>query len=443
LVGGRRDGAFVELAAVQAVSVSPVTAAAREDPGRPRRWRAEAAIWTAAMAVLVTLTVVGGGHTSYLALDIAVGVASVLLVPFLARWPVPTALLLSLLAVVSPAATPPATMAALIVSRWQRLSLALAVAGTGVAAHLIRGAWRPVSTLPYLWWTVLILVAYAALVGWGTLLRANRALISSLRDRAERAEADQSRRVAEARAAERAMIAREMHDVLAHRLSLLATYAGALAYRPDAPPAQLSRAAEVIRSGVHESLDELREVIGVLRDDTLPDLAAGRAPLPGLARLPELVEESRAAGMSVTAGGPAWPAGGAPPPMPDALGRTVYRVVQEGLTNARKHAPAMPVQVTLDGRAGAVLEVAVVNQLSPALPPEALGAAGRVPGTGTGLIGLTERLELAGGRLSFGARDGEFRLRAWLPWPPAADETTTQASATEISATEATATEAG
>ena len=87
--------------------------------------------------------------------------------------------------------------------------------------------------------------------------------------------------MAEARAGERARIAREMHDVLAHRLSLLATYAGALAYRPDAPPEQLSRAAEVIRSGAHQALDELREVIGVLRaDDTWPTRrrAGGRCP---------------------------------------------------------------------------------------------------------------------------------------------------------------------
>ena len=395
------------------------------------------------MAALVTATVVGGSHSSYLALDIAVGVVSVLLVPFLARWPVQTALLLSVLSAVSPAATPPATMATLIVARWQRLSLALAVAGTGIAAHLIRETWRPLNGLPYFWWTILILVTYAALVGWGTLIRANRALISSLRERAERAEADQSRRVAEARAAERVLIAREMHDVLAHRLSLLATYAGALAYRPDAPPAQLSRAAEVIRSGVHESLDELREVIGVLRDDTLPDLAAGRAPLAGLARLPELVEESRAAGMSVTTGGLAWPTGGLAEGLPDALGRTVYRVVQEGLTNARKHAPGKPVQVTLGGGPGPGLEVAVINQLIAAHPPEAGRAVGRLPGTGTGLIGLTERLELAGGRLSYGAQDGEFRLRAWLPWPQAAADSTTQDSTTEGSTVEPSATEAG
>jgi signal transduction histidine kinase len=123
--------------------------------------------------------------------------------------------------------------------------------------------------------------------------------------------------------------------------------------------------------------------------------------------------------------------------LPDALGRTVYRVVQEGLTNARKHAPGKPVQVTLEGGPGTGLAVAVVNQLTLRQPPEASRAAGRLPGTGTGLIGLTERLALAGGRLSCGAQDGEFRLRAWLPWPQAAADSTTQDSAAEASATEA------
>jgi len=379
------------------------------------------------MAVLVGATVWGGSPTSYLGLDIAVGAVSVALVPLLARWPVPVAVLLSVLCAVSPAATPPATMAALIVARWQRLGVAVSVAGTGIAAHLIRGAWRPVSGLPYGWWVVLVLVAYAALVGWGTLIRANQALISSLRERAERAEADQARRVAEARAAERARIAREMHDVLAHRLSLLATYSGALAYRPDAPPEQLSRAADVVRSGVHQALDELREVIGVLRDDseTAPDLTAGGSPLPGLADLPELVEESRAAGTRVSVTGGAWPADGEPAGLPDAAGRTVYRVVQEGLTNARKHAPGEPVQVMVDGGPGAGLDVSVVNRLSSV--PRAVVS---VPGAGTGLIGLTERLELAGGALEWRCSDGEFRLHAWLPWPEAADGTEPGATVT-------------
>ena len=364
------------------------------------------------MAVLVGVTIAGSGTGTYLALDIAVGAASLVLVPLLARWPVQAAVLLSLLAALSPAATPPATMAALIVARWQRLGVALAVAGTGIAAHLIRGAWRPVSGLPYFWWAILVFVGYAALVGWGTLIRANRALISSLRERAERAEADQARRVSEARTAERARMAREMHDVLAHRLSLLATYAGALAYRPDAPPDQVSRAAEVVRSGVHQALDELREVIGVLRDDSLPDLAAASRPLPGIADLPELIGESRAAGMRIETGGAAWSAAG----LPDVAGRTAYRVVQEGLTNARKHAPGEPVTVTLGGGPGAGLDVSVVNPAGPA----PAGLAFQVPGSGTGLIGLTERLELAGGTLDWRNSGGEFRLRAWLPWPEAA-----------------------
>ena len=360
------------------------------------------------MAVLVGLTIASGGTGQHLALDIAVGVVSLALVPLLARWPVPAALVLSVLAAVSPAATPPATLAVLLVACWRRSAVAVAVAGTGIAAHLIRGAWEPISGLPYGWYAVLVCVAYAALVGWGTLIRSHHALIFSLRDRAERAEADQARRVAEARAAERARIAREMHDVLAHRLSLLATYAGALAYRPDAPPEQLSSAAEVVRSSVHQALDELREVIGVLRDDSLPDLATDRSPLPGIADLPELIGESRAAGMRVEAGGQAWSA----TEVPDAAGRTVYRVVQEGLTNARKHAPGQPVSVTLAGGPGAGLNVSVVN-------PAGTAAAGLalVPGTGTGLIGLTERLELAGGRLEWRNTGGEFQLRAWLPWP--------------------------
>ena len=254
------------------------------------------------MAVLVAASVaghVGNESASYLALDIAVGVVSVALVPLLARWLVPVALLLSVLAVLSPAATPPATLAVLLVARWRPLGVAAAVAAAGVAAHLIQVAWRPVGGLPYVWWAVLVVVAYAALVGWGTLLRANRELIASLRERAEHAEADQARRVAEARAGERARIAREMHDVLAHRLSLLATYAGALSYRPDAPPEQLSRAAEVIRSGTHQALDELREVIGVLRADDTGDPTAGGRPLPGLADLPRLFAECREAGMRV------------------------------------------------------------------------------------------------------------------------------------------------
>jgi signal transduction histidine kinase len=414
--------------------------AAGNAAGRRRRARAESAAWTCTMAVLVGLTLEGSGGGSNVAVDIPAAAASLALIAFLRRWTVPAAVLLCVLAAVSPVATPPATLAALVVARWRPTRVALAVAGLGIGAHLIRGAWRPVAGLPYGWWAVLVCVAYAGLVGWGMLLRANQAVISSLRERAERAEADQARRVAEARAAERTRIAREMHDVLAHRLSLLATYAGALAYRPDAPPEQMSRAAEVIRAGAHQALDELREVIGVLRDDELrdsadglaDDLTGGMRPLPGVADLPRLIEESRAAGMRIEAGGGAWPgdevpagdpaagdpaAGGpgaesASAPvscLPDAAGRTVYRVIQEGLTNVRKHAPGATASITLNGGPGAGLDVTVANRLA--------SAGSAMPGSGTGLIGLSERLELAGGKLESGARGGEFLLHAWLPWP--------------------------
>jgi signal transduction histidine kinase len=198
-----------------------------------------------------------------------------------------------------------------------------------------------------------------------------------------------------------------MHDVLAHRLSLLATYAGAIEYRPDAPPEQVARAAGVVRAGAHQALDELREVITVLREDDGDGDGAER-PQPGLADLPRLVEESRDAGARIQLDDRV----ADPAALPGAAGRTAYRVVQEGLTNARKHAPGEPVQVVIDGRPGGGLLIEIRN-------PVVNGHAARpvIGGSGTGLIGLTERVRLAGGELDHQAADGEFRLSARLPWP--------------------------
>jgi signal transduction histidine kinase len=207
---------------------------------------------------------------------------------------------------------------------------------------------------------------------------------------------------AEARALERTRIAREMHDVLAHRLSLLATYAGALEYRPDSSPEKLAQAAGVIRTGVHQALDELREVINVLRDE---EVYEGR-PQPTFLDLQALVEESREAGTTIAYDGQVADATTLPP----ATGRTAYRVVQEGLTNARKHAAGLPVKLTVTGQPGEGLRIELTN-------PGSNGAS-LTPGSGTGLVGLTERVELAGGTLDHGRRpDGGFRLEASLPWP--------------------------
>jgi len=361
---------------------------------------------TTGIGALTAATILGQAtsHESsgLLILDIAVGLVAVALVPVMLRWPVPGALALAALAALSPAATPAATLGTLYVAQRRPLAIAVAAGGADVVAHLIRGLWRPNGSLPYGWWAVLVIAAGAALVGWGQGARARQALLASLRERARRAEAEQASRVAEARVAERARIAREMHDVLAHRLSLLATYAGALEYRPDAPPEQLARAAGVVRAGVHQALDELREVITVLRDDDVD----GKHPLPGVADLDGLIAETRDAGTAVDVTRRVTQ----PEDLPGGLGRTAYRVVQEGLTNARKHAPGQPVRVLLAGKPGGRLVVELANPVGPADPV--------INGSGTGLIGLTERVRLAGGEIDHTiSADGEFVLRAWLPWP--------------------------
>jgi signal transduction histidine kinase len=369
--------------------------------------RLPGAAWLAgALGVLVVLTVFSryeaGGP---LWLDVAVGVAAVALVPVLLRRPVPGAVALAALAVLSPAATPPATFATLFAAQRRPLPVAIGVGLVGVAAHAAQGVLRPTPGLEFFWWLVLVAVAHVALVAWGALTRARRALVASLRERARRAEAEQAQRVAAARTHERTLIAREMHDVLAHRLSLVAASAGALEYRPDASPEQVAKAAGVVRAGVHQALDELREVIGVLRADGSDPAEDGPQPL--LADLPALLGETAAAGSEVHFDDRV----AASTAVPETTGRTAYRIVQEGLTNARKHAPGEPVRVLLDGGPGDGLLIDIRNPL-PDRPPTA------PPGSGTGLIGLAERAQLAGGRLGHEiTADGGYRLHAALPWP--------------------------
>jgi signal transduction histidine kinase len=241
-------------------------------------------------------------------------------------------------------------------------------------------------------------------VGWGLFVRVRRDLIDQLHERAARLEEEGRLRADQARAAERERIAREMHDVLAHRISLLSLHAGALEYRPDAPAAEIEATAGVVRESAAAALEELRDVIGVLREGTESE---ARAPQPTLADLPALIEESRAAGMRIED----------ELELPDedqvpaATGRTAYRIVQEGLTNARKHAPGTLVGVRVTaGEEAIAIEVRNRAPLSP-LPAPAL------PGAGSGLIGLGERVDLAGGELRHEfAADGDFVLAVALPW---------------------------
>jgi signal transduction histidine kinase len=256
-------------------------------------------------------------------------------------------------------------------------------------------------------WSGLVvgLLLTAIVIVSGLFTRAQRDLVVSLHERAARLEAERRLHEEEARAAERRRIAREMHDVLAHRISLLSLHAGALEFRPDAPPEEIAAAAGVVRGAAHAALQELRDVIGVLRDDDLAETV--EPPQPTLCDVPALVEESRAADVRVELAIDVPDAEA----LPSAVGRTVYRIVQEGLTNARKHAPGAAAAVRIAREADA-LEVSVVTR-----PPVAVGAVAEPPpGAGTGLIGLGERVALAGGTLRHGVdAAGDFVLAATLP----------------------------
>ncbi len=277
------------------------------------------------------------------------------------------------------------------------------VAGAQLVLAPLYFWWRPDPDLPYAAAVVLVLVLTGATVGWGMFVRSKRQLMLSLRDRARRAETEARLRAEQAQRLAREAIAREMHDVLAHRLTLLSVHAGALEFRPDAPRDEIARAAGVIRESAHEALQDLREIIGVLRAGDSED--AGR-PQPTLAALDALVAESLQAGMKVTLEQRVTDAGS----VPASVGRTAYRIVQEGLTNARKHAPGTEVTVSVAGGPGEDLTVRVHNP-----PPE--GDVPPVPGAGQGLIGLTERATLAGGSLEHGRTpEGGFEVRARLPW---------------------------
>ncbi|MFG1925510.1 sensor histidine kinase [Cryptosporangium sp. NPDC048952] len=313
------------------------------------------------------------------------------------RWALPIAIGLVPLMVVSTFSMGPAAVALAVVARHRRWPATLVA--VGVHLTLLLGAFTLVAAghPEYPVAVVAVLAIDAALVASGKLVRSQRLLLESWQARAREAEEGQRLRVEEARHAERERIAREMHDVLAHRISLLAVHAGALQVRKSAPEDE-RRAAGVIRESAYAALEDLREVIGMLRSD---DSDADR-PQPTLADVPSLVEQSREAGTAVTLEHPELAAAA------DGAGRHVYRVVQEGLTNARKHAPDTPVRVVLAERDGG-LAVEITNRV------QASGSAW-LPGSGSGLVGLRERMELVGGTLEHGRTEsGEFRLCAWVP----------------------------
>jgi signal transduction histidine kinase len=239
----------------------------------------------------------------------------------------------------------------------------------------------------------------AGSIGWGLFLR-------SLHERTLRSEEEAALRAEQAQQRAREKIAREMHDVLAHRLSLLSVHAGALEFNPGAPAREVHQAAAVIRQSAHQALEDLQEVLAVLR--TAPrDTDTAEPPQPTVSELNRLVKESQAAGMRIEMEQHIR----ALDAMTPTTGRTAYRIVQEALTNARKHAADAPVHLTLRGAPGDGLTVEITNPAPPG------PAATKLPGSGYGLPGLAERAALAGGRLEYGRVADMHRVSAWLPWP--------------------------
>lgn len=238
------------------------------------------------------------------------------------------------------------------------------------------------------------------LVAAGAYLGARRDLLASLRERADRAEAERELRAEQARLGERQRIAREMHDVLAHKVSLIALHAGALELDPAAGPERVRTTAEFIGATARGAAEDLRQVLGVLRTTDEQD-DARLAPQPGIDDIPKAVASSQAAGLAVALRMEA-------PDVPATIGRTAYRVVQEGLTNVHKHARGSAAAVLVSTDEGGLC-VEVINEPSVVAGP-------LLPGAGAGLLGLGERVHLAGGTFSAGPTgDGGWQLRAWLP----------------------------
>ena len=275
---------------------------------------------------------------------------------------------------------------------------------------------------------------------FGDTVRSRRAYLAEVEARAERAERTREQEARRAVGEERLRIARELHDVVAHHITLVNAQAGVAHHlmrdNPDAAYQALGQIKETSRA----ALDELRATVGLLRQPD--DDPAPVRPLPGLTDLDELAGAFRASGSQVEVD---WR--GAPVPVATGVQLAAYRIVQEALTNARRHAPGAHVRVLLEYAAGA-LRITVANDAQPGpLPQTAAGRAARpagkrprtsqAPGAGTGtghgLIGMRERATALGGAGRGRARPRRrVPVRAVLPMTPPTSATAAQFAAVAL-----------
>ncbi|MBZ4324005.1 sensor histidine kinase [Streptomyces huiliensis] len=330
--------------------------------------------WEAALALAATAAVALRGRFLPLAAAVTVATAAVLGI------------------------VPPLLVVLFRTARRGRLVPALLCAAAALAGNRLADPGRNLWTL-HLYGPFMPLALALALGLWAG---SHRRLVAALDDQVERLRVERGLRAEQARLAERARIAAEMHDVLAHRLTVLALHAGALRRRAAGLPEPVAERLDLLRTTSTEALADLRDVLGALRHtEDGPDAADRREP--GLRELSELLAEARAAGQTVEAD-----LAGDAESVPVSHRLAVHRVVQEALTNARKHAAGAPARVTV--RYGTA-ESAVDVRNDAGTPSEAADF-----GSGYGLIGLTERVTALGGRLEYGPSDrGGWRMTATLP----------------------------
>jgi signal transduction histidine kinase len=305
---------------------------------------------------------------------------------------------------------------------WVTLATTLAPSGTGlthvsfIVAFFVAAtagkrypAWLALA-LTFVWtiWLAPLIYGYAvpandalALAGW---LLAVAIAAEATRIRAERVAATRASRQIDQRrqqSEERLRVARDLHDVIGHNISLINVQASMGLDLMNSQPEQARAALSAIKSASKEALEELRTMLTTLRRD---EDAAPRSPAPGLDRLPELIELTRAAGLSVEL-----EVAGKAPPLPAAVDLAAYRIIQESLTNVARHAGRAPVtvRVTYDD---ATMHVEIDDDgKAPSEGPAAIG-------TGSGITGMRERAAALGGHLSAGFRHGGgFRVSARLP----------------------------
>ncbi|MBO1333867.1 sensor histidine kinase [Streptomyces sp. VRA16 Mangrove soil] len=260
--------------------------------------------------------------------------------------------------------------------------------------------------------TVFTMVPFALAWVLGDSLRTRRAYLAQLEERAARLEKEREAQSKVAVAAERARIARELHDVVAHNVSVMVVQADGAAYVLDTAPDQAKKALETISGTGRQALAEMRRLLGVLRTG---EREAGEAyvPQPDVEQIEDLVEQVRTAGLPVD-----FKVEGTPRPLPSGVELTAYRIVQEALTNTRKHggpnAGASVRLVYFDDGLGLLVEDDGKGA------PHELYEDGGADGHGHGLIGMRERVGMVGGTLDAGPRPGGgFRISALLPLKPA------------------------